>query len=105
MLAQLKRDNTVTLLGFDGYIDGNTVQFTFNVSPGDLDQELDYKSAPKILKNHIKHLYKCLHLMNALGKHTEYETDFYWSEGDLLIRIEIPLNHPTIKHLKLPLPK
>lgn len=106
--AKLSKDGQyVTIPHFknhEGVIDwtDKKVSFTINIAPTASEVEQTLTGIRKNLQKHIEYLEEVIILLNAMQhKTTEVTTDFYWGEGDLLVRIDIPFTHPLLKHLKL----
>jgi len=102
--GKAKGDYFTADLDYDGK---KQVLVTINIAPSleeaqsfgeirnGITRELDY----------LNEINKFLVDLDLYGK-VEGSSDFYWSDGDLLINITIPFNHPMLRHLKLkPEPK
>lgn len=89
---------------WDGYVDKEDgfATFTFNLAPeenieGTLTQYLDNQiKALTTIKDLVTELYSL-----DPGTEIDVDTDFYWGEGDLNLRLEVPLHHKAFKDLNL----
>lgn len=78
----------------------NTWHITLSVSPS-MEGETTHTEMINALDLEIEFLNKVKVLINDLGPTITIETDFYWGDGDLLIRITIPneIIEPLIKDI------
>ena len=81
--------------------DDGGVEFTYNIAPHDLeDLDCNIQTTEQLIQkldDHIAELTKFRDFVKALGTVDEVESDFYWSEQDLLIRIALYNNRITLK--------
>lgn len=79
------------------------VVFCLNICPEEIAGELTGPKLHEQLQNELKSLARFamfIHLLNEGYRDAppiKAEYDFYHGEGDLLVRIEIPITHPAIE--------
>ena len=94
---------------YDGDInnkDGdNYVQFNINISPSELEIKGDAQTFILTLEKEEKSLSSIRKFLEKLDECPDkelvnIESDFYWSEGDLLLRIAVDFEHPIFAKIK-----
>lgn len=94
LIAKTEDGEVITYGGFDGWIeDENMVTFTINIAPGDLEEgETTLKDTLGSIQTDIDYLLRIKKFLIAVKPwEPKIEYDFYWSDGDLLLSIELPL--------------
>lgn len=77
-------------------MDNKVVSFTWNLAP-DSDANAEYSVAEMVdsLNNDIGYLNDLKRFVKALGDDgVRIVSDFYYSDGDLLIRVDVSFSHP-----------
>lgn len=93
----LEDAETVIFMGNSGITNDNTIDFTFNIAPEEPNPKGDLFA---YMKEQIKEYQKFYDFLEIL-KNFDWDYDFYWGEGDLLIIVSVSFNHPLFKHLNL----
>jgi hypothetical protein len=96
LIADKERERRLTLLDFDSdpiETDEPEVTWTVNIAPEDGDTKSAIKPILTELENHIKFLNQVrgfILILQGWGIPLQGEQEFYWSDGDLNLRISIP---------------
>jgi len=82
---------------FEGLIEeGEDICFTINLAP---DECQGFTETKNHLVAQASFYQKAIELLDFLGNTVECETDYYWGEGDLNLRICTSKENPAIEHL------
>lgn len=85
-----------------GYLDDGKIYMSFNLAPTEVEDNSEAKEVIQALENEIKYQSLALMVIKSLMEMAPIELahNFYWNEGDLLLEMVIPVNHPAVQ-LKL----
>lgn len=85
-----------------GYQEEEVILFTINVAPSGLEASENFEDLVMHCQAEMNGLRMLKNLAKRLkGTGVSMDTDFYWNDQDLLVRIQIPIKHRFAKHLNL----
>jgi hypothetical protein len=91
-----------------GNRDGNFIEFTSNVGPGGIEAATNVDELIEQVESEMRGYKFLLDDLKRIKKdwpddygQVDITTDFYWSEGDLLLKLAIPILHPMCQDLNL----
>lgn len=80
--------------------DEETEEVTWSINVAPVDEEGEIENPIEYFNTEIRALTNARDLIQVLmagGNPVKVETDFYYSDGDLLVRITVPITHPIFK--------